>query len=100
MKMPVGILRNTETDRYHPIIFRPAPMASQADTDSGAMRHKSGAHHTEGLDTLELAQAWIAERDYCVDAGVVWNWTGEGRPAMVEWFALSLIEPTPETVSA
>jgi len=100
MKQPVGILKNTTTNRFHPLVFRPAPMASQADAESDALRHKSQGHHTEGFDTLELAQAWIKQHPHYVDCNVVWGWDGEGTPAKVEWFTKSLIKPEPEPATA
>jgi hypothetical protein len=82
-----GILRNKATGRFHPILFRPAPMPGGADVESGALRHKSLAHHTDGLDTLEEAREWLAARADTTDSGAVWDWSGYGTPAMVEWFS-------------
>ena len=86
-----GILHNTKLDRYHPIWFCPAPMPSDADTDYNMLRHRSKGHHTEGFETLELAQAYIT--DACAksegehqDCGAVWSWDGEDIPAMTQWF--------------
>lgn len=94
MLQPAGILKNTQTGRFHPIVFRPAPMPGGADAESNAMRHKSLGHHTNGLDTIEAANDWIAQQGSMVNAGVVYDWDGVGVPAMVEWFPVSMITGT------
>ena len=85
-RFPAGVLHNTATDRYHPIVFRPAPMPSGVDVESGALRHKSRGHHTEGFPSMAEADAHIAARDAWVPTGLVWEWNGDGVPALVHWF--------------
>jgi hypothetical protein len=85
MKYPTGILQNLQTNRWHPISFRQAPMPGNAETGP-AYRHKSVGHHTEGFDTLEQAQDWVKANPNCDDRGTIYAWDGEGTPAMVEWF--------------
>lgn len=70
-----GILHNTETGRYHPILFRAAPSYSFPE------RQRSRGHHTEGFDTLEAAIAYLAEKEY-PDPQAMWDWDGVGVPAM------------------
>jgi len=93
---PTGILRNTKTDRYHPVPFRRAPMPGNADATMQAQRYRSIGHHTEGFDTLDDARAYIAannnENCRLIDAGVVWEWDGEGVLAMTEFFSLKELE--------
>ena len=86
MMYPVGMLHNTATGRYHPIVFRPAPMPSGADAEMGAMRYRSRGHHTEGFATLAEADAHIAERPEWTASGLAWEWDGTGVPALTEWF--------------
>ena len=100
MLNPVGILKNTSTGLFHPIVFRIAPLASRADEDSGALRHRSRGHLTVGLGSLELAQAWIAARENSVDCGTIWEWDGKGIPVIVLWFPKSILESTPEPAVA
>lgn len=86
-----GMLKNTATGRYHPIAFRRAPMPGNSDGDSIMQRYKSLGHHTEGFDAEAEAKAHIAasieKAPGSLDAGVGWEWDGEGMPAMVEWFS-------------
>ncbi len=87
MVMPTGYLKNTATGRFHPIVFRMAPMPGNADATLSAQRYKSLGHHTTGFDTLEAAQAHVtSEKTTLVDVGTIWDWDGEGIPAMIEWF--------------
>jgi hypothetical protein len=87
--MIFGMLHNTKTGRFHPIVFRQAPMPSGVDTDFGMMRHKSKGHHTDGFDTIEAAQEYVvtscASGEH-TDSGCRYEWDGEDIPAMVEWF--------------
>jgi len=88
---PTGILRNTKTNRFHPIVFRPGPAPSSSPEDD-SQRYKSRGHHTEGFDTLDEAKSCIAEcEDWC-DTGVEWEWDGEDIPAIVSWFSVSSIK--------
>ncbi len=86
MIYPTGILKNTSTDRFHPISFRRAPMPGGSDNDSVAKLHKSLGHHFEGIDTLEEAQQWVNDQENMSLVGVVWECDGEDTPAMIEWF--------------
>ncbi|MBI4120735.1 MAG: hypothetical protein HY457_00560 [Parcubacteria group bacterium] len=97
---PTGILKNTATNRFHPISFRLAPMPGNADERAQAQRYKSVGHHAEGFDTLEAAQQWISEQKEkgLVDVGVVWEWDGDGTPAMVEWFSKEQLTVSTESV--
>ena len=52
-----GMLMNTATGRWHPILFRPAP-APSGDVH-GFERYRSKGHHTEGFDTEPAARADI-----------------------------------------
>jgi hypothetical protein len=87
---PAGILKNTKTGRYHPILFRRAPMPGNSDADLALQRYKSAGHHTAGFATLEEAQSDLARPQYAEqgykDSGAIWEWDGENVPAMVEWF--------------
>jgi hypothetical protein len=80
---PYGMLFNTKTNRYHPIVFRPAPLLSD---ETNYFRYKSKGHHTGGFDTIEEAKASINDKEY-YDTGMVWDWDGIDIPAMVQWFS-------------
>lgn len=90
--MIVCMLRNAATDRYHPIVFRIAPLPGPAGDPQDrlpAQRYKSHGHHTEGFDTLEAAEA--DDKAMCEQHGFTWQdlkleWDGEGVPAMVQFF--------------
>lgn len=80
---PVGVLHNTATNRYHPIVFRYAPPPS-GDLPTAA-RYKSIGHHTAGFDTLDQAIAEIEKQEGWWNLNTVWAWDGEGVPAKVIW---------------
>lgn len=86
MAQIVANLHNTQTDRYHPILFRDSPMPGGA----GPARHKSAGHHTVGFDTREEAiadceaLAGRCEAKLCIAKDFPWD--GEGIPAMVVFF--------------
>ena len=84
-RYPAGILRNTVTGRFHPILFRPGPAPSESATDH-AHRYKSRGHHTEGFDTHDEALAFVNSREDWKWSGREWEWDGDDVPAMVEWF--------------
>ncbi|MBT4849330.1 hypothetical protein HON36_00570 [Candidatus Parcubacteria bacterium] len=86
MKRPTGILRNTETGRFHPIPFRLAPSPSDHATNPEYQRHKSYGHHTEGFDSLEAAKQWIAEQENLSYVDMMWKWDGKDLPAMTQRF--------------
>ena len=57
----ICVLHHTQTGRYHAALFleRPFPGPIQALEDVRVVRLASHAHHTEGADTLEGAQAHV-----------------------------------------
>ncbi len=84
-----GMLKNTQTGRFHPIAFRRAPMPGNSDGDGASQRYKSLGHHTLGFDDIEAAQASVVEavaKEGGSDCGILWEWDGEVIPAMVQWF--------------
>ncbi len=87
MPLPAGILKNTKTGRFHPIVFRPGSRPSAQDND--IVRHKSVGHHPAGFDTIEAARASLAERPEYKDSGLEWEWNGEETPATTCDFSLS-----------
>jgi hypothetical protein len=92
MIYPTGILKNTETGGFHPIPFRMAPMPGGADSAMTMQRYKSVGHHTDGYPTIDEAKAYIAtkhsEDHHMIFTGDIWDWDGNGMPAMVEFFSL------------
>lgn len=86
----IAMLHNTETNRYHPIVFVENPMPGPP-TPNKPVRHKSKGHHTTGFDTreeaLESANKMAKERDMkrCLDGDIVWD--GQSMPASVHFFA-------------
>lgn len=86
-----SLLRNTATGRFHPILFRPSPMASGTDRDAGCLRHRSCLHHTEGFGTLEEARVDVAAEcaaTGAADGGLLYDWSGHGIPSVSQWFPL------------
>ena len=86
MKHPAGILTNGKTGRFHPIIFRRAPLPSEGWDETKVQRHKSIGHHTDGFETMDEAEAHIKSEQSWNDTGARWSWTGEDIPALVHWF--------------
>lgn len=87
MSYPTGLLKNTKTGRWHPILFRPAPLPGGGDAGFPAQRYKSLGHHTAGFSTEEEAMAHIRQHPEMDWRGPTWEWDGEDVPLMVEYFA-------------
>lgn len=90
----VALLFNTKLKRWHPIIYREAPLPGP---NPQLIRHKSVGHNIEGFEKREDAVAearknarTIVERNLspqCQEAlkeDLLWN--GEGVPADVAFF--------------
>jgi hypothetical protein len=88
VKYPTGFLKNTATGRFHPILFRPAP-APSSDSKDAVQRFRSSGHHTAGFGTLDEARTWVREQEQLSDVRVIWEWDGEGIPAMTEWLSVA-----------
>lgn len=88
MKTPVGMLRNTKTDRLHPMPFRLAllPGGGEFESKNGVGRFRSIGHHTEGFATFQEALADIATHEDWKWMGIGWEWDGEESPATVQLF--------------
>lgn len=89
-----AILFNTATCRYHPIVYRPAPMPGGFDNGETptTFRVKSLGHHTEGFATLEEARNYINTADHIKEAPVkeldtCLEWNGQDIPAGVGWIS-------------
>lgn len=82
MIVAAGILQNTTTGRYHPILFRDAPFPGGVLTPR---RLKSYGHHTEGFTSHEEAHASLDDDRLAgavIDPTVI-PWDGEDVPAMI-----------------
>lgn len=86
MLNPTGLLKNIATGRFHPILFRPAPMPGNADGESPAQRYRSKGHHTTGFATVEEAVTYVKANPDFTWTERVWEWDGTGVPALTEWF--------------
>ena len=91
MTNPTGLLLNTATSRYHPIVFRPAPLPGGVEI-MGGTRYRSKGHHTDGFPTKDGAVAWIREQAELTLTGCVWEWNGTDVPAMTEFFGNKEVE--------
>lgn len=85
VRFPAGIIVNTATGRFHPIVFRRAPLPSHY-SEPGPQRHKSIGHHTEGFATKDDAIAHIEAHSDWRNTGMEWEWDGSDVPAIVWWF--------------
>jgi len=91
----VANLHNTQTDRFHPILFCESPLPGLLPAEK-PVRHRSKSHHTQGFATRDEA---LAECDRMVEqlagesGGPVrlclqkdFAWDGADVPAMVVFF--------------
>jgi hypothetical protein len=53
----VYILRDVNTDKYHPCYFEERPFPGPIDDSKGFFRLKSKMHHTTGFESLSCAVA-------------------------------------------
>ena len=79
-----AIIFNTETNTYHPILYRDAPLPGPYDANKPE-RLKSKGHHTEGFATFEEAQKYF-ENDERFEGIILqietpyFSWNGEDFP--------------------
>jgi len=87
----VAMLQNQETKRYHPILFRMAPLPGGYESESG-QRYKSSGHHTGGFEDRAEAITF-AEKEYvpkllgvrtAFGGDILWD--GKDMPAMSIFF--------------
>lgn len=80
----VGMIHNVKTDRWHPVIFRDAPMPGPNGYALGRVR--SHGHHTTGFATRAEAEANVECHGHLqgvpFDRYCVYEWDGEGIPAL------------------
>ena len=87
----ITILYNEKLNRWHPILFREAPLPGPPSPDK-PIRHKSCGHHTVGFEERADAEAEcrkMAEHDELHDAKIIDEliaWDGEEIPAMAICF--------------
>lgn len=91
----IANLHNVKTDRFHPIVFREAPLPGLPGDDV-PIRHKSQGHHTRGFDTRNEAIAEcekileqlkpdsIGDPKLSIERNLLWD--GGDIPAMVVFF--------------
>lgn len=84
--MHAGVLVNLATQRFHPIIFRPAPRPSEDVCVGRVCRHKSIGHHTEGFGTFDEAVAWIEADERYWPSYSLHEWDGNEVPASIAFF--------------
>lgn len=78
MVYPTGILVDTQTGRFHPIVFRRAPRPSEYGED--VQRYKSKGHHTIGFAEQKDATKWIEETDGLVNLKETQFWDSSIDP--------------------
>ncbi len=90
---PVGILKDIQTGRFHPIVFRLSPRPSSQIEDD-FQRYKSVGHHTVGFETIEEAKQWADDNPNFRFMGLMWKWNSleEEIPATVCDFSTSELE--------
>lgn len=88
----IGLIHNTATDTWHPILFDESPLPGPFDPNK-PVRHKSKMHHTTGFttreDAIENAKTDLAPRvglepKFALSKAFEWN--GNGVPAMTAFF--------------
>jgi hypothetical protein len=81
-----ALLLNAETARFHPVVFRRAPLPGNGDAGMTAQRYRVDSHHAEGFATSQQARGFL-ERNGIPDTGATFEWDGREVPAMTEWFS-------------
>jgi hypothetical protein len=98
------MLHNTASNRFHPIMFRLAPLPGGAEISPGVQRYKSQAHHTSGFNNRADAIKNINESMAKVAAfgasTATFEWDGDSIPAMVEFFDHTKLKRVLELVEA
>lgn len=84
-RLPVTLLHNTATGRFHPLVFRPSPRPSEVS--ERVQRHHSVMHHTEGFATREEAIAHVEANDRWRFCDATFRWDGEPFESMRWYFA-------------
>lgn len=83
IKLPTGIIKNTNTGKYHPIIFRNYPLPNGLNDN----RYKSIGYHPESFITKAITWIWILKHmdrlKYC---GRIYEWDGNGIPEIWDIF--------------
>ena len=74
MKFPTGLLHNTRTDRWHPVVFYASPLPSEAG--ERVCRHFSRETHTAGFATRAEAADFVRRQDDQRFVDAAWNWDG------------------------
>lgn len=96
----VAMMFNQKLNRWHPVIFREAPLPGPETADK-PVRHKSQGHHTTGFEKREDAvaeaqkiAAQIVEKKMWADCKLCLEpeqdvpWDGEDIPADVAFFVV------------
>jgi len=87
----IGILHNTSSDRWHPVLFTESPLPGPEELGK-PIRHKSRMHHTKGFATRDEAITSAREElavkvpgaKFALDADL--SWDGDGIPALTIFF--------------
>lgn len=92
----IAMLHDETNDRWHPIVFREAPLPGGAE--AAPRRWKSQMHHTAGFATRAEAEADANDSlapkleeeagSVTLKLEAVFGWDGEGVPALVAFFNL------------
>lgn len=90
----VGMIHNQKLDKWHPVFFSDHPHSADTET---VWRFKSRMHHTLGFDTRDDAIK-NANGELLPGLGhartfldVDFQWNGEGVPAIVHFFDISVL---------
>ncbi len=89
----ISLIHNHKLNRWHPVIFREAPMPGGIDLH----RYKSAGHHTDGFKSRDEAINEIPKlaerlRDARTSLKADLDWDGEGIPALVQFFPDSQLD--------
>lgn len=85
----VGLLKNIVTNKFHCILFKPAPFPGGVWDIGGSVRYKSFGNDPNGYDTVEEARNTLHNsRNIVVMTNCIWEWDPNENeiPAMVQLF--------------
>ncbi len=83
MKYPVGILRNTTTSRFHPLLFRHTNgfESNTSHKKENLLNFSAWGHHINGFETIEAAQGFVfSHGDYLYHPEFLEDWDGSKDP--------------------
>ncbi len=88
-KKPAGVLFNTKTKRFHPVIFSVKFSTEGCGNDRQCFHSKY--HDEEGFDSLRDASKDIQNNGKLCNTYLQWDWSGDVIPNLICWFSVTAV---------